>query len=91
MEFALRRKKKRLEMISRYTSLFKTEDGEKVLWDLCKTFNVVGTTFDTNPHVMAYNEGARAVVMRILQTINTDPEALDKLMSKGQSEDDYEI
>lgn len=77
-------------MISRYRAVFNTDDGKIVLNDMMKTFSVLDSTFDADPYIHAYNEGARSTVMRILKTINTNPDAV-KTAVKGQLEDYYEI
>lgn len=77
-------------LISRYKEVFASESGKIILEDLMKTFSVLDSTFDPDPYIHAYNEGARGVVMRILKTINTDPEAMRKAM-KGKLEEQYEI
>ena len=82
--------KRKLELISRYRSLFNSDDGKRVLHDMMHHWGVLGDVFDPDPRVHAYNEGARSVVMRILRTINTDPEQLEKAM-KGQLEEDYDF
>ncbi len=75
---------KKAEKIRKYRELFSTDFGKEVLHDLCKSCHVYHSTFDNNPQEMAYREGERSVVLRILRTINIDPLELDKLM-RGQS------
>lgn len=75
------------EMIQTYMRVFNTEDGKRVLHDLMKSSRFLGTTFDDNPHVTSFNEGQRALVTRILSTINVDPAQMEALLVAGQSED----
>lgn len=77
---------KRSELILKYRAVFSTDDGKAILADLCRTFHVFGTTMGETPEETAHNEGQRTVVMRILKTINTDPEQLEALLREGQSE-----
>lgn len=66
-----------------YKRLFETEDGKKVLTDLINSCHILGSSFDENPYVTAYNEGARSVVTRILAKIKTDPDQLKKMIEQG--------
>lgn len=79
-------KKEKAITIMAYKDLFATDDGKRVLKDLMKSCYVMQSTIDANPHEMAYNEGARSVVLRILSTINVDPMSL-KEMIDGQSQE----
>lgn len=82
--------KKQQEKITRYKEVFSSESGKMVLADLMSTFSVLDSTFDPDPYIHAYNEGARSVVMRVLKTINTDPEHFKKIVA-GKLEEQYEI
>ena len=84
--------KERRETIKSYKRLFDTVDGQAVIRDLMKSCHVYTTTLDRDPLQMAYNEGARSIILRILNTINIDPEQMKELMklSTGQMEDEYE-
>lgn len=90
MDIFGKREKKRVALFSMYSAVFNSEEGKKVLDDLMRTFGVVEGTFDPDPYQHAYNEGARSVVVRILKTINTDPEQFNKIV-KGQLEEDYDL
>ena len=51
-----------------YRQVFKTEEGETVLADLKKRFNLHATTFERgDPHYSAYLEGQRSVVLSIMR------------------------
>lgn len=75
---------KKANKIRLYREFFNTDNGKIVLHDLCKACHIYNSTYDDNPQQMAYREGERSVVLRILKTINIDPYELDKLL-KGQS------
>lgn len=88
---ALKRQNKILATMSLYQQVFSTEEGTKVLYDLIKACHVLGTTFDANPIEMAYKEGERSVVLRILRTLKTNPEKIMKMIEQGnQWEEKYE-
>jgi len=57
-----------------YSRLFNSEDGKKVLNELCRLHYINGTTFSADPFRNAYNEGQRSVVIRILNIIKGDNE-----------------
>ena len=79
------------DLIIRYKRLFDTEDGKDVLKDLIRAGRVDASCFHPDPYETAYNEGARDIVLRILKTINTDPDAMEALFKLGQSEESNEI
>ena len=49
-----------------YQTVFRSEAGERVLRDLMLRSCIWEQTFDPNPHVAAFNEGRRAVVLGIM-------------------------
>lgn len=81
------KRQKKADLIRAYRNVFSGEEGKLVLHDLMKTFHVLHSTMDANPHELAYREGERSVVLRILRTINTDPSELEKMLNEqeGQS------
>lgn len=82
-----KREKKISDMLIAYQNTFNSEDGQRVLYDLMKTLFIFKSTMDPNPHELAYNEGQRSVILRILSTLGTDPEHIIKLMELGKSEE----
>lgn len=78
---------KKAQLIRAYREVFSTDAGKLVLHDLAKSCHVYHSTMNPNPHEMAYNEGERSVIIRILRTIEIDPFELDRLIKKGQSEE----
>ena len=73
---------KRADLVRAYKNVFSTEEGKLVLHDLMKTFHILQSTMDANPNEVAYKEGERSVVLRILRTINTDPNELEKILNE---------
>jgi hypothetical protein len=76
---------KKVRLVKAYRELFNSDVGKEVLHDLCKSCNVYTSTMDANPHEMAYREGARSVILRIMRTIEIDPFELERML-KGQQE-----
>lgn len=82
------KEKKMVDTINHYKEVFGSEVGRKVLLDMAKAVNLQGTSYDPDPSQMAFNEGQKAVVLRILRTIETDPAKLLELIKlAGQSEE----
>lgn len=75
---------KKVRLVKAYRELFSSDEGLEVLHDLCKACNVYTSTFDGNPHEMAYKEGARSVILRIMRTLEIDPFELDRMIKKQQ-------
>lgn len=83
--------RKMKDTILAYKRVFESEDGSKVLEDLMKSCHMVNSTMGNDPYETSFNEGARSVVVRILKTINTDIEKLNKFIEKLETEEqDYE-
>lgn len=78
------------EMMLAYKRTFNSPDGKKVLADLFKSCHMMNSTMDKSPHEMAFNEGARSVVLRILKTVNADLESLSKMYEDLETEEQYE-
>jgi hypothetical protein len=67
-----------------YKKTFETEEGKKVLKDLESVCMSNTTTFNKDPYIMAFQEGARAVYLHITTVMNIDIENLE-LFNKEQS------
>lgn len=82
-----KREKKISDLLIAYKTVFDTPEGERVLYDLMNTFFIFNSTMDPNPHELAYNEGQRSVILRIVKTLGTNPERILKLLEQGKSEE----
>lgn len=78
------KRKDRYKVIKSYMEVFNTEAGKEVLEDMMKTFHVLNSTHSTDALEMAYREGERSVVLRILKTINTDPSELLRMFQEAR-------
>lgn len=80
-------KRKQGDLVVAYQKVFATPEGDLILKDLMKIGYVDRTTFaPDSQYETAFREGQRALVLRLIQIINTDPDYLAQLM-KGQSEE----
>lgn len=76
-----------------YERVFETKDGQTVLIDLINSTGLMGSSLDLNrpdPITMAYNDGAKAVVHRIIHQIQLDPKKYLDLLKDVQG-DEYEL
>jgi hypothetical protein len=62
----------RASILGAYQEVFRSPLGRKVLLDLMKSNHCLDTVFDQNPHVMAFMEGQRSVILRIFATLKLD-------------------
>jgi hypothetical protein len=69
-----------------YRRLFDSEDGTMVLEDMCKMCNFNASTFSNDPLEMAFNEGKRSIILRIMRVLKSDPTELFKLIEDNQKE-----
>lgn len=76
-----------------YGRVFESEDGKKILIDLMDVTGYLGSSIDhNNPNAitMAFNDGAKSILSRIISTINMPPEEfLSMVEQKQQEEYDY--
>jgi hypothetical protein len=70
-----------------YKRTFTSEQGKRVLQDLIFAHNVMTPTYVRGDAIeMAYKEGARNVVLRILTILETDEELMQKLIRETNNE-----
>lgn len=67
-----------------YKKTFSSEEGKKVLKDLEKVCLYNTTSFDKDSHVMAFQEGLRAVYLHIKTIMEMDIEELERLVDAIQ-------
>jgi len=68
-----------------YCKVFNTEEGKIVLSDLNRKCFITATTLNNEPHVMAFNEGQRVVLLHINTMLNVDIEMLRKSQEKKEN------
>jgi len=72
-----------------YDKTFSSEEGRAVLFDLIDSVGLLGPSVDyKNPTVigMAYNDGAKSIVHRILEQLNVSPEAYVEILEQKQKD-----
>lgn len=65
--------------LSDYRAVFGSEEGKRVLADLCYANYVVRSTMDRDTNVMVFREGSRAAVLQIFDYLEMTPEHLPKI------------
>lgn len=73
--------KKQVQKILDYKKTFGSETGKRVLHDLMESNYVLSPTWSSSatPQDLAYREGARAMVLKILTILEVDPKKLREL------------
>ena len=80
--------KKQKEKVTDYRSVFRTEEGQRVLYDLMKQGHVIKPTYVIeNQQESNLNEGKRELVLYILHVLETDPVKLINSIKQGKIND----
>lgn len=74
---------KKLDITSDYKTVFTSEAGKRVLWDIMRNSFVLASTYCDNPHETALREGQRNVALRILSVLQTDEKKLLQQIEEG--------
>jgi len=70
-----------------YKKTFENPEGEEVLVDLMQTFGFFSTTYMVgDSHASAFAEGARAAVLRIVDTVGVEPVKFLDMMKEVNQE-----
>ena len=69
-----------------FRDVFKGEQGQDLLAILAKTFHVYKSVQTPDPYVSAFQEGQRSVIMKIIEIIQTDLEAVKRRMDQQEQE-----
>ena len=83
MNFPLTERKKEAEL---FRNVFGSEEGKELLAILAKNFHVYKTVQTPDPYVSTYQEGQRSVVIKIMEIIHTDLDALKRRMDQIENE-----
>lgn len=85
--------KQAIKTFTAYKKTFSGPDGELVLKDLMREGNFLGTTFVAgDPYHSAYSEGARSLVVRIIEQLGMDlEEYLNRMEITQEGEEDDDI
>lgn len=82
-----KKSEKDLEMVLSYKRLFKSEDGKRVFYDLCKSCNFHRQVFDPDPYSNAFNCGQHAIVQRLVDMMDISVDEFRHRIQQGKKED----
>ena len=71
-----------------FRDVFKNEQGQDLLAILAKSFHVYKSIQTPDPYISAYQEGQRSVVVQIMETLNSDLDALKRRLDIQQEAKD---
>ena len=69
-----------------FRNVFGGEEGKELLAILAKNFHVYKTVQTPDPYISAYQEGQRSVVIKMMEIINTDLDAVKRRMDQIETE-----
>jgi hypothetical protein len=85
---AKKRLRKPVDRAISYQSTFATPEGQKVLFDLMKEHHMIGSSFSKDAFEMAFKEGERNVVLRILNILKINVDDLAKRIEEGLKQEE---
>ena len=85
MNFPFQDRKREIEL---FRDVFAGEQGQDLLAILAKKFHVYKFLQTPDPYVSAFQEGQRSVVVQIMETINSDLDALKRRLDIQQAAKD---
>ena len=83
MNFPFQERKREQDL---FRDVFKNEQGKDLLAILSKSFHVFKSVQTPDPYISAFQEGQRSVVMKIIEIIETDLEAVKRRMDQQETE-----
>jgi hypothetical protein len=84
--FNKKRDEQRIAKLQDYKRTFGSEHGKRVLYDLMNEHYFLRSSYDSNPQEMAFREGQKNVVLRIMTALKLDQE---QLKQKIEGADEY--
>lgn len=76
------------EMLEAYRKVFTSHEGKLVLKDLMKSSGFYESTYNPDHSVMAFDEGQRALVLRIIHTLNLTPAQVEQMFDADLFEEE---
>ena len=77
---------KQVDLVNNYKDVFKTVKGKAVLYDLMWKCGMLNASYTEDVNQMIFNEGKRSVILSILNTIDTNPDALKQYIEETLKE-----
>lgn len=75
--------RKHAALVQDYKRVFTSVSGKRILQDLMVTHGIFSSSFrEGDPHLTAFQEGERNVVLRILAKLKIDTEEFSKMLEE---------
>jgi len=74
---------KQVDIVIDYKTVFDSEAGQRVLYDLMRNNYLLSTTYTSNINEMALREGSRNSILRIMSILKIDVNKMNELIQKG--------
>jgi hypothetical protein len=74
--------KKKREILESYRKVFSSPEGKLILEDLIKSTKFFETIYHEDHSIMAFDEGQRALVLRIISMVRLKPKDIDKMFDE---------
>tara|TARA_Y100001938_G_C8063510_1_gene418760 strand:+ start:105 stop:374 length:270 start_codon:yes stop_codon:yes gene_type:complete len=85
-----KKESKQVDVVIDYKTVFTSEAGQRVLYDLMKNNYMLSPTYTSDINEMALREGARNSILRIMHILKIDVNKMNDLIQKGlEREDEY--
>ena len=88
MNFPFQERKREVDL---FRDVFGGEQGQDLLAILAKKFHVYKFMQTPDPYVSAFQEGQRSVVVQIMETLQTDLDALKRRLDLQQEAKDKQL
>ncbi len=81
--------KAKLATIADYQQVFNSAVGQRVLWDMMKSFGFMEHSHvPGDPYSTAFHEGQRNVVLSIHRTLKMNLKGMEELIKQGEQQDE---
>lgn len=77
-----------LKKVADYKAVFDSPVGRRVLHDMMSAHNMLNSSFSKDPYQMAFNEGGRNVLLRIMTIMKVDLKQLEERMREADASSD---
>ena len=79
-----------VQKVRDYQTVFGSDKGKRILWDLMRTCGFASDGFDKDPYQMAYNSGAKSMITRILNVLEMEESSLNEMIKENRKADENE-
>jgi hypothetical protein len=76
------------EMLEAYRTTFNSYEGKMVLRDLMKSCSFYNSVYSADHATMAFDEGQRALVLRIIDTLKMTPQQVETMFDETLFEEE---